>query len=441
MRKVALFLAFAGPPIAPLERLLYSYGVPEILPYPHLAFCLPALLLGLLDWKRMRTFADSFPLLLCVGLAALSLTWVDESERGRSLLIVASLATGLPISVTVVRLGANRFCACAFIFSSLVSLGLMVWNTDSFSGRLGELIIEEYEFTSNPNAFGGQMAAAAILTVSLLLIDCGPLRHDTRRLFASRSLYFAVAALFYIATVLSASRGSIACLGLVTMIFFFGQELTRNRVICGTAILLVTICALAFASDFADPAVGRFSDHENTATLGGRLLIWTSAVEAMQDSPWIGVGIGGVEKTLADYYRYREGVVIREDGVRQRASHNSYVEWTMAMGVIGFIPGAWLIWRMFRRAVVLDRKCGTVSRRALFAYCCLFSASTTVYRLSYWIPIAALVLAAMAPPTRWRQATNAAARRGIAPHRFRSPVRRPSLAACSSRTVSRHTRF
>ena len=145
---------------------------------------------------------------------------------------------------------------------------------------------------------------------------------------------------FYLALILLSSRMAIliAVLVLPLVTYFIlrkkmNKKLT-NRIILGFFTLLIV---LGFTNDFArDKILHTYYELANIATkenpfvgISFRQNIWTSAIELIKESPWIGYGVGDTQSILDAYYE-QQGF---EKLLRFNA-HNQYLQWALHHGII-----------------------------------------------------------------------------------------------------------
>ncbi len=319
MTRIALIIAFFGGGVASLFSLFASNDYFALIPFPELAIYLPALILGLPAMFTLRCFPTSIIVLACSALPFASLFHVAANDFERGLFICATIATTIPVACLIIKSGELRLCASAFVLGSLVNLGYIVAisGTGGF-GRLGAAETVEHGAVSNANGFGGQMAVAAILAVTILLRD----GKKTRDRSSSPSLSFlavSTVGLLYLAVLLSGSRGAIISLSCASLVILFGGKMTIHRLMAMLMAVLLGGAAIVAEAGFLSTAFARFGDNSTLMTMGDRLPIWEAAIEAFRDNRWTGVGTGGVEQILAQYMVDLEGAHHDEFGISRKS--------------------------------------------------------------------------------------------------------------------------
>lgn len=400
MRKLSLILVFMSGGLASLTPLFYSAGLPESIRYPDRLLYIPALLFGLASWCRVRSIARSWPVFACVVFSLIGVFLVEETERGRGLLIFAGIAAAVPIASLIVELKATRLCVQVFVAASVLNMLLLFFASGGLAdiGRFGSLVVNNIR-VSNPNGFAAQMGFAAILTMSLM--QRGRTNSRTRnsiKLSNRDAQLMLIFALLVVGILLSASRGAITTLFAVSIIFISS---TRTKVLhrillCG-GLSLVTLLVLSTDNKI----VSRFQDREGIVALGDRLPIWQEAIRVIQSDSrylWYGVGTGGAEKALALNNSFENSTRVGEDGVSRKATHNSYVEWFLTHGLVGVLLAIWLLVVVVRVSLRFDQVDQSADRKMFLAYCAIISMVTGLYRVPYATPLCALAMAMLSGP-------------------------------------------
>jgi hypothetical protein len=400
---LALGLAFVGGGVSSIVEILYSWGLPEVIPNIELAVYLPVVLLSICRWSSSRqVWHRSFT--ICIILVIIGVAWVDPTERGRGMLMAAGVATVIPISQLIRETNAYRLCAAAFIVSSAFNLFVTLANSEAAydpSSRMGTVVLDDRGRVTNSNQFGGQMAAAAVLAMAFFLVSSHRGRLPSQTMTASRLVAISATGAFCFGVFASASRGAIAALASASIaLIFLGKANGVKKAFRCALVLLVTV-ALLTGTGTVEPLLGRFQDSHDVESLGDRLPIWTSALSAWLSSGrtfFIGVGTGGVDKALVEHAVSNLRPRIGEDLIARKSSHNSYVEWIVSYGLFGMLFGLGLVFSFVRRTWNLDSSDGWTGRRALLLFLLVHSMTTVVYRAPYAIPVEALLVALLLPP-------------------------------------------
>lgn len=400
MRKLSLILVFISGGLASLNPLFYGAGLPESIRYPDRLLYIPAVLFGLASWRRVPSIARSWPVVACVAFSLIGVFIVEETERGRGLLIFAGIAAAVPIAALIVELKATRLCVQVFIAASVLNMLLLFFASGSLVdiGRFGSLVVNDIR-VSNPNGFAAQMGFAAILTMSLMQRDrSNSHTGNSIRLSTRDAQLMLILALLVLGILLSASRGAIATLFAVSIIFISSArtKVLHRMLLCG-GLSLVTL--LIVSTD--NQIVSRFQDREGVVALGDRLPIWQEAIRVAQSNSryfWYGVGTGGAEKALALNNSFENSTRVGEDGVARKATHNSYVEWFLTHGLVGVLLAIWLLVVIVRVSLRFDRVDQSADRKMFLAYCAIISMVTALYRVPFATPLCALSMAMLSGP-------------------------------------------
>ncbi len=390
----SLVLAGVAGGLAPIMDVINGRGSTPLIPHPAITLCLPAVACSIRYWTVARLSAIPPIMLVACLLMLLGVTWVDKTEFGRGAVIAVSAAISIPIGILLHQLNRCRLMAKIFIATSAVHFAVALAHADGNIARLGTIHVDELGRVGNSNAFGGQMAIAAILSVLLFL---SPESHQGRASevrISTRIYWVAIAFVFYAAVLMSASRGASICVGVTTIAILLYNRITTAKLFLSCAIGFASLFLLAADSVILENLRTRFQNQDELGSFGDRLPIWEAAYESLWDHPrfiWIGMGTGGVEKVLATHNYLHS--VMGEDGVRRRATHNSYIEWILSYGMVGLVIGAGLVVAMIRRARWWDKQRQSCERSAILLYALLFSMSTCVYRLLYIGPVAAMMVA------------------------------------------------
>ena len=432
---VALGLAFAGGGVSSIVEILYSWGLPEVIPHIELAVYLPVILLSICRWSRSRQAWDQ-PLVICSILVVLGLAWVDPSVRMRGMLMAAGFVTVIPVSQLIRETNAYRLCAAAFIVSSAFNLSVTLANStagyDPFS-RMGTVVLDDRGRVTNSNQFGAQMAAAAVLAMAFHLASSHRSRVFPHTMTASRLLAISVIGAFCFGVFASASRGALAALAVASLaLISLGTASGAKKTLRCILVIALTM-ALLTGTGTMEPVLARFHDSQDVESLGDRLPIWTSAFAAWVSSGrtfFIGVGTGGVDKALVEHAISDLRPRIGEDFIARKSSHNSYVEWILSYGLMGTVLGFALVFSLLRRAWNLDRWDGWAGRRALLLFLLANSMTTVVYRAPYAIPVEALLIALLLPANSAAYPGRALAARRVSREPGRSQFAPRTSEAC-----------
>ncbi len=406
MERYALIVAFFVAGISYSFAALYSFGFPRSIPYPHLFFFLPVVIMGAFAWIKRPFIARSSPIVLVILLAFAGILWTDRSEQGRAMLIFAYIAIVPAIAALINKKNLAYLCESVFIISSVVGLliALVLYNTGYgvYAGRL-ELADETGTGVTNANQLGAQLALASMFALSRFL-RTSSLENLSLKMRISKNIIGVIALPFLVTgLLLTASRGAT-----VTLAMGFGALLliwslkAANKKKRKTGILIAVLVLLGasgfFVSDLRQTQEGslesiqdRFSN-ETVSTLGDRMPIWRSGYDALTYDARhliIGAGTGGADKWLG---RFAPMTRPAHDGIMRKSSHNAIVEWILSFGLIGVAVGSLLFVFLFRRAYI-KVKVGNNSLFIAFWVFALFHGMTLVsYRQPSWPVMGSLLL-------------------------------------------------
>ncbi len=109
-----------------------------------------------------------------------------------------------------------------------------------------------------------------------------------------------------------------------------------------------------------------------------RLLIWKSALSAIRQHPWIGVGLGNFHLFIQQHPPKGLAAV-------PPMAHNLYLEWGADMGIGGIIAGLWLEWSWIVGTLKLVR--GKIGQLPPYWYAVLVGAFGTIiaFTIHNWV--------------------------------------------------------
>ena len=215
MARAVLALAFVVAALGFLQIKIWEAIGWSPFQFFELVLMLPAVILGSVYWFRGRSYASSWPVVLCIALAWLSLFYPGNSERMRGLYIGALLTIPLPLAALIVQNRAWAYCAKVYVWCNATALLLAFWFearvATSFTraiGRFGFLLSEDgTERTGNPNQVGGQLAFAAVVAFVLYLKNAED-SASRERTSKFPDVYLVLMVLLSVGCMLTASRGA-----------------------------------------------------------------------------------------------------------------------------------------------------------------------------------------------------------------------------------------
>lgn len=333
------------PPSAPASGDWFSLSAVE--PAPPLATIVVQLTIyawGLFlmcsRWRRLfASLRTTWPLLLFVGLAPLSVLWSIEPSftlrRSALLLFFTTFAIYLGERYSIDELArrlAEALCVMilAVITTHLIAPGYVL-NPGSADGAWMGL-------SGHKNIFGEYMALATVL---LLLVRF-------RRLSWARYVFLLTAAILLL---LSHSVAALldCMLTLAIVLFWRFTEFHRERrvlVLCMIAVLASMTAIYLVTSN-----VDEFQMLGRDATLSGRTHVWPLVVRAITKHPVLGYGYG----TFWSVYKGETLDVWLGAGFLARAADEGYLELCLGFGLVGLVLFACVFARYFAMAVVYLR--------------------------------------------------------------------------------------
>lgn len=127
-----------------------------------------------------------------------------------------------------------------------------------------------------------------------------------------RSLRMTLGVLYIILTIgvvaMSGSRGSAISLGIMLVLFWI-QKPTR---FWGNLALILVLLALPTLPVVFDTLIQRFQVTGDDTALGGREVIWESAIRAIGEEPVLGAGIGNASRAARPYLQLLKGLTVSE---------------------------------------------------------------------------------------------------------------------------------
>jgi O-antigen ligase len=205
---------------------------------------------------------------------------------------------------------------------------------------LGSIVLTQYflgiERPSgmiNANVFGD-------LAVMMLFLSIVKVFEESRQ---NQILTLSAVLMGLVTIILSGNRGSMISLIILSISFIF---LTYNHYLRGQKklqliifILFSIIICMFFSQQkvrdrvfLAKQEIGQWinNEHKNTS-VGLRLEMWSSSLQAFQDSPWIGVGYRNANSVVA---RYADDKT--KDAISQFSHlHNEYITNLVSAGILG----------------------------------------------------------------------------------------------------------
>ncbi|MHB8899580.1 MAG: O-antigen ligase family protein, partial [Thermoguttaceae bacterium] len=378
MARLALTLALVVSALGILQNKLFELiGLPPIL-FSDLALMLPAVMLGSFYWWKGRSYASSWPVVLCVALVWVSLLYPGNVERTRGLLIAALVTIPLPLAALMVESRSWTFCAKVYVWANAVAMAAAIWFESrvensflSLVGRFGFLVSADgSSHTANPNQVGGQFAFASVVAFILYLKSSETADDANRPRFPD--VYLLLMVMLSIGCMMTASRGAfVAWFPAVGMLFFLGTRQLpmarlRDLVVLSVMGLLFVLALVAADRDAPwEKLAERLGDKREIGNLSNRSDVWFGALEAWQSDPdfvWRGTGIGMADDVLGEFSPNPDE---DDEGVLRKNCHNAAIEWVLSLGLVGIAVGCCLGGSVVYQMCRLDGQDRNVGRTAM----------------------------------------------------------------------------
>ncbi|MEE8452409.1 MAG: O-antigen ligase family protein [Thermoguttaceae bacterium] len=415
MGKAVLILAFASAGLNFIALRIGNVFYAESPLFINVALCVPAAALGAAGWFTTRSFARAWPVVVCVLLAWIGLLYAFEIEKNRGIVAASYLAMALPIGALIVQHRCWWLCAKVYVITNAVALAVALWfeyqafgvHIGRASFRFGWLWSDDGMRRSNPNVVGGQLAFAALLAFMLYMRENAS-REANGRSDAADAKRFSLGWTFFLTmgVLLTASRGAfMAWFASLGVVWFWGSRSsgseTLKNLVAVSVLLLTAMVFVAVAVGFAPWAtLQERIEHvaSSASSPTGRLVVWQNSLSIWWSHPQyflIGTGTGVAPDVLGEYAGY-----VMKDGVTVAAAdaHNGFVEWGLSFGLIGIVAGVCMLLAMWRRAFGLDRRHGSVNRRAVLLCFCLISMYYVTFYQLLFVAAGALILAMLSEP-------------------------------------------
>lgn len=394
------------------------------------ALCVPAVVLGSASWWAVRSFARSWPVAVCALIVLLGLLHAGYRDNNRGIVFASYVAMTLPIAALIVEHRCWWLCARTYVYANALALGLAFWFEYQNHGigmlsnlyRFGFLMSNDGTMRlANPNVVGGQLAFASVLAF-VLYLRSGAGRSD-RVETGDRPGRFSLGWSLFLSTgcILTASRGAFfALLGGMLLLTFWGTRSLRvgrvKDLVAVSAVLLSTTMFITVGTGVRpwESLQSRLDLNTEVLTGSGRVLIWKCAYDLWRSDTrrfLYGAGTGTAPDALGRYLG-----LTRPDGVTPGAvdAHNAFVEWGLSYGLIGLLLGLCLLWTVFKTALRMDRRDGSVNRRALLLCFCLASMNYVTFYQLFFVAAGGLMLSMLSEAPATAAAAGAAKATGTA---------------------------
>ncbi|MDP3837122.1 MAG: O-antigen ligase family protein [bacterium] len=302
---------------------------------------------------------------------------------GLSVKIKTEVATGWQQALKILSVVASIVGGLigVYAFLQFVGIDFTVWQEAQLNSRAISTL-------GQPNFLGSFLLLTIPLTVYSFFEYSS---------FRVRAFVALLGAWQLVGLLVSGSRAAwlafIVVLGLAAVWFAWRRFGRWSLLIAGGVIMIApTLFYLA-----APTRLTSLVDFENGST-ALRRLFYQSAIGAISEKPWLGVGLENGGEAMVSYYRLEWGIFMNVDGYTDKA-HNSLLDVIIQTGLIGFIFYVALYFYFSRQCWLLWKKPGgknfaLAAASSLLAYSIsiLFGLTDIASVFYFWL-IAAFVVA------------------------------------------------
>ncbi|HEU4683097.1 MAG TPA: O-antigen ligase family protein [Nitrospira sp.] len=286
----------------------------------------------------------AYPVLLFLGVALLSA--VTSPYRDQSIQWLMSLTT-YAVLLHLVVFYVKGWEHTQLLLLVIVAMGLVqatLVGMQAWSGR-----IRPSGTFFNPNFVAGYLVCSWLIVLSWLCFGYMEREYEDRP--TGRSRYFlnclgvASLLLFFVAIVLTGSRGALLTLAIGTAIVV-GLWLGKRPL--PVAVAMVCSAAVMAAIYLVLP------EHGQTNLEYARLKIWESSIDMVTSHPF-GIGLGLYQYLYPSFALPIEGSITRF-GKMAHSAHNEYLQIGAELGVAGFMSFLWGIVMVGKTTIQLLRR-------------------------------------------------------------------------------------
>jgi len=386
VERCAFVLFFLGASTVTSYPPLVEIGLLPNIPYYNLLMCLPGAIIGAFYWCTRRGLANSYPVLLAMAFVLFGMLIVDPTERGRSMIVAASILCVLAAGAWIEAKRQWIWCAVAFVAGTIIAGAVVV---NGYEGSMmGQIHNAAGTAIGNRNDFAMQFVFSTLLIVAIVSSYVG------RSAIPGVLLGVAVAlcSIFTLLVILSESRSAFICLEVCVPLAIVGN-LSRARLITSVAfvamsVLLMTVLSM---SGHEPVVIQRFSD-DTVSTAGGRVDIFVRSMELLQSrrNLFIGAGTAGVDKQLGTLSVF--GSEQPGNGIARESSHNMFLEWFLSYGILGVPAGIWLLGSLVFKSFSRDKEDSETWRSSVMLFVVLSGLVSPFYVAMNACGVLALVL-------------------------------------------------
>lgn len=215
-----------------------------------------------------------------------------------------------------------------YIFSALFSSFLCITAIDT----IGEYTFRKTGGTGDPNEFSVTVLIPLGVVLGRLLKTI-----DVKE----KIVIVAIVITFAISLLLAGSKSAILTLGVFILIFagyINTSYKTKHKLLVVSGGLLLFVCiGIVINEYFGDVLHLMASRFDKANTANERFLSWNAGYELFKGNPFFGVGLGNYANMVGSHF---QSIV-----ESSRAAHNMYVQALVELGIFGFIPFCWFVFK------------------------------------------------------------------------------------------------
>lgn len=265
----------------------------------------------------------------------------------------------------------QRSLMIAYVLGTWLAAGSTIWSFLQGMGGGPEGAAGRYTAPGENENELGIILAIGVAMASYLL------SHSRR----SRGLWFLSVPVFFLAIVLTGSRGSFLASMIALLLFPMGLRQLPASMKAASAIAVVALIAasMMWLPDSIWTRVQSIPAELSQGTLTKRTDIWSAGIEAFRNHSFLGVGAGAFE---ASVYRKLDIAYV---------AHNSYLSVLVELGVVGILLFGSLLLGLLGMAASLPSRYRSLWLVLLFTWGVAVSSVTWEHRKPTWFIFGLLI--------------------------------------------------
>ena len=276
-------------------------------------------------------------------------------------------AEELPFTLRTLAVLGILCIAAAAVVLSLSLREIILWTVFSttlclFIGICAAVLFGTFQPFASGYRFAGSLHPNAEgLECGLLLLSAVAAADLEKRW---RALFWACALLGFAFLILSKSRTSLAATVLALVVYLAAVHSKRSVIVTACGLSIVLCFLFLFFGDGLLPSLrnamslGR-NDPGSVSSYDGRTEIWEDVGYYIRQRPILGYGYGGF------WTPARISVISEEEHWAVPNGHSAYIDYLLALGAVGLLTYAFLLFAGIIRAFRLHR----LSQNSAFAFC------------------------------------------------------------------------